>query len=85
MLEEVEKAPGVYKYELVIPPYLLNHGSYSVKLQAGIPGQREILESTKVLRFDVEKISDSGTTYNAVLKGVVAPKIDWKIFQEKDD
>ena len=85
LLEEVEKAPGVYNYELVIPPYLLNHGSYSVKLQAGIPGQREILESTKVLRFDVEKISDSGTTYNAVLKGVVAPKIGWKIFQEKDD
>ncbi|MEZ4874063.1 MAG: ABC transporter ATP-binding protein [Flavobacteriaceae bacterium] len=80
--EAVDKAPGVYHYEITIPPLLLNQGTYKINLQAGIPGQRQILLSTKVLSFRVEKITDSGTTYSTVLPGVVAPKIDWKITQQ---
>ncbi len=85
LYEEVLKSEGFYQYEIVIPAYLLNHGNYKISLQAGIPGERQILESTKVLNFDVEKISDSGTTYNTVLKGVVAPKLHWKIYKQRDD
>lgn len=77
--EDVEKETGLYCYEITIPANLLNQGTYKINLQAGIPGQRQILFSTKVLSFRVEKITDSGTTYSTVLPGVVAPKIDWKI------
>lgn len=77
--EEVQKASGIYHYELVIPPFLLNQGTYKIDLQAGIPEQRQLLYSVKVLSFNVEKITDSGTTYTTVLPGVVAPKINWKI------
>ena len=80
--EEVEKQPGNYTYKIMIPPFLLNQGSYKINLQGGIPGQRQLLYSTKVLSFRVEKISDSGTTYSTVLPGVVAPKIDWKITKQ---
>jgi lipopolysaccharide transport system ATP-binding protein len=81
MIEDVEKEPGFYNYEIVIPAYLLNQDNYKINLQAGIPGERELLLGLKVLSFDVEKITNSGTTYNAVLKGVVAPQIDWKVAQ----
>lgn len=77
--EEVEKQPGRYLYKITIPSHLLNQGAYKINLQGGIPGQRQLLYSTKVLSFRVEKISDSGTIYSTVLPGVVAPKIDWKI------
>jgi len=77
--EQVEKLPGVFTYEIIIPANLLNQGTYIINLQAGIPGQKQILKSIKVLSFDVEKITDSGTTYNTVLPGVVAPNIAWNI------
>lgn len=77
--EATEKKAGLYTYELTIPPYLLNQDKYSIQLQAGIPGVKQILYAVKVLSFNIEKISDSGTTYTTVLPGVVAPRIDWKI------
>lgn len=77
--ELTDKAPGVYTYEVIIPAYLLNQGTYRIQLQAGIPGVKHLLFATKVLSFDILKISDSGTIYTTVLPGVVAPKIDWKI------
>ncbi len=80
LFEATEKTPGIYSYEVVIPEYLLNQGTYRIALQAGMPGVRQIFHLTKVLSFNIEKISASGTTYTTVLPGVVAPKIDWKIF-----
>ncbi len=79
LYEATEKSIGIYSYEVVIPAYLLNQGTYKIELQAGMPGVKQILYSTKVLSFDIEKITDSGTTYKTVLPGVVAPKITWKI------
>ena len=77
--ETVDKASGNYDYTIVIPKNLLNHGMYKIAIQAGIPGQRQILENVEVLSFNIEKINNAGTTYNAVLPGVVAPKIDWTV------
>ncbi len=79
MFEKVEKEPGLYNYEIVIPAHLLNQGTYKISLQAGMPGVKQILYSLKALSFDVEKITDSGTTYSTVLPGVVAPEISWNI------
>ncbi|MEM7186042.1 MAG: ABC transporter ATP-binding protein [Bacteroidota bacterium] len=79
LYEDTDKAPGIYRYEIVIPAYLLNQDTYRIGLQAGMPGVKQILYSTKVLSFDIEKITPSGTIYKTVLPGVVAPKIEWKI------
>lgn len=77
--EKTEKSPGMYFYKVIIPPFLLNQGSYKVSLQAGIPMQKQVLRSIKVLSFNIEKITNSGTTFSTVLPGVVAPKIEWNI------
>ncbi len=77
--EAVNKRVGIYNYEIVIPPNLLNHDTYKIALQAGMPGIKQILFSTKVLNFSIEKITSSGTTYSTVLPGVIAPNITWNI------
>jgi lipopolysaccharide transport system ATP-binding protein len=81
--EDVQKSAGEYIYEIRIPPFLFNHGEYFINLQAGIPGERELLEKTKILSFSIDKITDSGTTYSTVLPGVVAPELEWSIKKNK--
>ncbi len=75
--EFVDKEPGLYRYEVKIPDNLLNSGTYTIALQAGIPKQKQLLESTNMLSFDIEKVMDYGTMVNASLPGVVAPNIEW--------
>jgi lipopolysaccharide transport system ATP-binding protein len=77
--EKLEKTSGIYYYEIVIPAYLLNQGTYRIELQAGMPGIKQLLKSIQPLQFHIEKISDSGTTFNAILPGVIAPKIQWNL------
>jgi lipopolysaccharide transport system ATP-binding protein len=79
--EDSTKKIGIYNYTIRIPANLLNHGVYFIELQAGIPNIKQILLRTKVLSFDIEKLTASGTTLTTVLPGVIAPKIDWIINQ----
>lgn len=77
--EVIIKEVGMYRYKIAIPKNLLNFGTYTVTIQAGVPKQMQVLEQTRVISFDIEKVNDYGTTINAKLPGVVAPKIEWEI------
>ncbi len=77
--EKSIKETGLYQYTMKIPANLLNHGTYFIELQAGMPGVKQILLNTKVLSFDIEKLTDSGTTHSTILPGVIAPTIEWVI------
>ena len=77
--EETYKKSGDYEYSIRIPDNFLNHGSYIIQLQSGIPGVRQLLYSIKTLKFSVNKVSDSGSIVENVMQGVTAPRIDWEI------
>ena len=79
--EKNKKAIGFCRYLVTIPSHLLNQGTYTVELQAGMPGVKQILYATKVLNFDVERVTETGT-YVSFLPGIIAPEIIWKIDEE---
>jgi lipopolysaccharide transport system ATP-binding protein len=72
---------GRYSSICHIPGELLNLGKYSVKIWAGIPGYRYLLEPIDVLQFSIQGIGNHGSTYvdYARWPGAVCPSLEWEI------
>lgn len=70
--------PGSYITFCKIPQNLLNSGMYYVKLHAGCPGHKVLLNGKEFLVFNIEKSTQHGSSYPERWPGVVAPKLSWE-------
>ena len=77
--EIVDKKTGTYQCSTTFPRNIFNQNIYLINIQVGQPGVGQILRSTTVLEFNVEKISLSGSSNNHILPGFVAPILDWSV------
>lgn len=80
--EPLKKTEGRYICKAMLPANFFNTGKYILQLQAGIPGVKQLFESTPVIEFEVEKMTGSGSMYNQYLPGVTSPVITWQISKE---
>lgn len=69
--------PGRYRVQCTIPARLLNEGRYHVKVHAGIPGVKQLVEGREFLSFMTEGGGHHGSHHNENWPGVVAPPLEW--------
>ncbi|MFQ4137688.1 ABC transporter ATP-binding protein [Nodosilinea sp. PGN35] len=75
---------GLYTSICTIPANLLNAGMYLVKVGAGIPGVRVLLQGKEFLELTVESSNQHGSHFHERWPGVLAPKLQWQIFSVKE-
>jgi lipopolysaccharide transport system ATP-binding protein len=73
-----EIMPGSYSTICTLPPSLFNSGRYSIKIHAGCPGIKVLLEGEEFLDFWIDDSTHHGSTYAEKWPGIVAPKLIWK-------
>jgi homopolymeric O-antigen transport system ATP-binding protein len=71
---------GNHILETVIPAFLLNNTRYILAINVGIPGRKLIIEPLDSLFIDIESENANGSTYVQKWQGLVAPKLDWKLY-----
>ena len=69
---------GLYTTICKIPKLLFNKGLYKIKVHAGCPGVKVLVQGQEFLSFTVEKNVHHGSNYSEQWPGVVAPQLDWK-------
>ncbi|MEQ8463046.1 ABC transporter ATP-binding protein [Coleofasciculus sp. E1-EBD-02] len=79
-IRNTETTPGLYRTVCTIPACLLNSGLHFVKVHAGCPGVKILVECNFLLDFFVEKINHHGPLFSEKWPGVVAPKLDWQTY-----
>jgi len=72
---------GKYKSTCHIPGGLMNLGQYIIKINAGIPGVRSLLNPIELMRFSIIGTGNQGSIYqdDRNWPGVVCPKLEWII------
>ena len=70
--------PGLYRTSCIIPAYLLNCGTYFLKLHIGCPGIKVLVPGREFISFYVEDSNQHGSMFPEKWPGVVAPKLTWK-------
>ena len=70
---------GLHYTNCYIPANLFNNTRYTIQLSAGVPGERHLLELTKLLHFRVDGPLARGTMRPGKWPGLVCPPIDWKV------
>ena len=71
--------PGSYRYEMAIPPHLLNRGQFVVSLNAQIPGVRFVFKIDRGVAFEVTEIGGAGGAKSSDRAGLVRPLLPWHI------
>jgi lipopolysaccharide transport system ATP-binding protein len=70
---------GEHKLKLTIPDFLLNKTQYTLTINAGIPGNRVLIEPIDVLLVDIEGEHSGGSTFMEKWPGLVSPKLEWTL------
>jgi len=78
-VEPVNKNEGDYICKTNFPKNFFNKGKYFIDIQAGIPNIKELYKSTRVLSFEIEKMTSTGSRMNEFFPGVTAPNLIWAI------
>jgi hypothetical protein len=71
------RQPGSYLLRCELPGDLLKPGRYSLSLNAGMPGIKNLARLDGVLQFSVEDNSLPGAAMNLPRLGVIRPKAKW--------
>ena len=76
-----DSVKGIYTVTGVLPPYLLNAGSYYFKLFFGENRQYSLFSTDSIISFEVfNEISEND---NRILPGIIKPVINYKSSYEK--
>jgi homopolymeric O-antigen transport system ATP-binding protein len=71
------REPGSYLIRCEVPGDLLKPGRYSLSLNAGIPGIKNLARLDGVLQFSVDDPALAGAAMNLPRVGVIRPKTKW--------
>lgn len=71
------REPGRYCIRCKIPGRLLAPGAYTVSLNAGIPGVRNLLTVEAALVFCIHETGMIGVSVTAKRAGIIRPKLEW--------
>lgn len=74
--------PGTYQSWCEVPGHLLNSGRYLVRVHAGVPGQKYLVEPQELFAIDVEASGQHGSTFRENWPGIVAPRLHWVLNKE---
>jgi lipopolysaccharide transport system ATP-binding protein len=75
---------GVYESICRIPGGLLNRMTYLLRVWAGIPGQRQLIEPVDVGCFVVEGAGNERSLYHeSAWPGAVCPRLEWMVRSRK--
>ncbi len=72
-------APGVYRSICTIPKCLLNVGRYTLRINAGCPGVKVLVQPGSFLRFQTTQTFSQDSAYVEHWPGAVAPPLEWTI------
>ncbi|MDP5081409.1 MAG: ABC transporter ATP-binding protein [Winogradskyella sp.] len=72
-------AKGEHKLKITIPNFLLNKTQYTLTINAGIPGERVLVEPIDVLFVNIEGEHGGGSTFSEKWPGLVSPKLEWTL------
>lgn len=72
-----QREPGSYLIRCEVPGDLLKPGRYSLSLNAGIPGIKNLVRLDGVLQFSVDDPALAGAAMNLPRVGVIRPKTKW--------
>ncbi len=79
-LQDKPREPGVFNETMLIPPYMLMPGNYSVKIFAGMPGIERIMEVDDLLSFEVfDNQTHLSNVINERRSGYVALALPWEV------
>lgn len=81
--DRTDKLPGKYFAQINLPKNFFNKGSYKVRINAGIPNLKFLFEPQIIFKFEIEKLTQSGSRVNETFPGVTAPLLGWKVKKEK--
>jgi lipopolysaccharide transport system ATP-binding protein len=70
---------GEHILRVVIPAFLLNKTQYTLTLNAGIPGNRVLIDPLDVLLVDIEGEHAGGSAFVEKWPGIVSPKLEWTL------
>jgi len=76
--QPVQLPPSVYKNVCAIPGRLLNIGVYTIKISAGIPGVKLLVQPHECVKLITEGPSNNASIFQRWLS-VVCPKLKWTI------
>ncbi len=70
---------GSYFSRCIIPPKLLNDGTYIIKIHVGIPGVKVLMEGRPLLGLTIKGRAANSSSHPETWPGVVAPDLKWEI------
>jgi lipopolysaccharide transport system ATP-binding protein len=76
-VKDGRREPGSYMIRCEVPAELLKPGRYSLSLNAGMPGIKNLARLDGVLQFSVDDPSLPGAAMNLPRVGVIRPKTKW--------
>src|ERR1700730_5105846 len=76
-VKDGRREPGSYIVRCEVPGDLLKPGRYSLSLNAGMPGVKNLVRLDGALQFSVEDAALPGAAMNLPRLGVIRPKTKW--------
>ncbi len=76
-VKDGRREPGSYRIRCEVPAELLKPGRYSLSLNAGLPGIKNLARLDGALQFSVDDPSLPGAAMNLPRVGVIRPKTKW--------
>jgi lipopolysaccharide transport system ATP-binding protein len=74
-IEPVNKEPGEYSLNVILPENIFNTSEYKVFLQADIPNVKTLNLGESYISFNILKRTHSGTDSTDILKGYFSPNV----------
>jgi len=75
------RTPGHYISHCVIPSDTLNEGRYALGTNAGVYRSERLFQDLRALVFNVDGVGAPGKQWAERRRGVIRPRLDWKINQ----
>jgi lipopolysaccharide transport system ATP-binding protein len=76
-LQSSHRYPGQYVGRFIIPPHLLNRGSYMLSVLGVIPSVRVLFQESPVLMWRIDSRGGVGGVESAERQGIIRPLLRW--------
>ena len=77
--KHTRRSAGKYVSRCVIPADMLNHGRYTVSMNASSYNIRRYFRDEQVLDFTVDATGAPGMQWSEARPGIIRPRLEWKI------
>jgi hypothetical protein len=72
-------SPGLYVAKCMLPPHMLNQGTFYASVNGQVPGQGFIYKVDNVIQWDMSSLGGAGGLKSTERPGVLRPLLSWSV------